>query len=46
MTEVRAAGHTTLRAIASELNLRGIRTRRGGQWHVSTVRNLLRRFER
>ncbi|SFG40934.1 Site-specific DNA recombinase [Palleronia marisminoris] len=44
--EIRAAGSTSLRAVVAELNARGIRTRRGGQWHVSTVRNLLRRLYR
>jgi len=39
-------GHISLRAIAGELNRRGILTRREGRWHVSTVRNLLRRLER
>ncbi|WP_347882281.1 recombinase family protein [Jannaschia ovalis] len=34
-----------LRAIADELNTRGIRTRRGGRWHVSNVSNLLRRLK-
>jgi len=38
-------GHTTLRALAEELNARGMRTRRGGQWHVSTVRNVLEQIE-
>ncbi|KHQ49728.1 recombinase family protein [Mameliella alba] len=42
---IRAEGHTTLRAMAEQLNARGIRTRRGRSWHVSTVRNLLRRLE-
>ncbi len=37
------AGWTTHRAIAEALNARGIRTGRGGAWHASTVRNLLRR---
>ncbi|MFC3616000.1 recombinase family protein, partial [Lutimaribacter marinistellae] len=41
----RAEGHKTLRAMVEVLNARGIRTRRGGRWHVSTVRNLLRRLE-
>ncbi|MBS0126279.1 recombinase family protein [Thetidibacter halocola] len=35
----------TLRAIADELNARGIQTRRGANWHVSNVRNLLERLE-
>jgi hypothetical protein len=41
-----AEGHTTLRALAHELNTRAIQTRRGKRWHVSNVRNLLRRLER
>ena len=44
LADIRAAGHMSLRAIAAELNRRGMRTRRGGQWHVSNVRNLLGRF--
>ena len=43
VSEIRAAGHSTLRAVAAELNARGIRTRRGGRWHVSTVGHLLER---
>ncbi len=42
---IRSEGHTTLRALAEQLNIRGIRTRRGGHWHVSTVQNLLVRTE-
>ncbi|MDM7933670.1 MAG: recombinase family protein [Tabrizicola sp.] len=34
----------SLRAIAAELSLRGIRTRRGGSWQVSNVRALLARL--
>ena len=41
--DIRASGATSLRAIAAELNARGMLTRRGGRWHVSTVRNLLDR---
>ena len=37
-------GHTSLGAIADELNARGILTRRGGRWHKSTVMNLLERL--
>ena len=44
LADIRAHGHTTLRAIAAELNTRGIQTRRGGTWHVSTVSNLLARL--
>lgn len=32
----RAEGRTSLRTVAAELIARGIRTRRGGHWHVST----------
>ena len=45
IADIRAAGCTSLRAIAAELNARGMLTRRGGVWHVSTVRNLLRRLD-
>ena len=44
MDDIRAAGHVTLRAIANELNAKGMETRRGGFWHVSSVRNLLVRI--
>jgi hypothetical protein len=37
------AGATTLRQIADALNARGIPTARGGQWHASSVRNVLER---
>ena len=43
---IRAGGETSLRAMADELNTRGIRTRRGGRWHVSTVKNLMERLDR
>ncbi len=45
LADIRAQGHATLRAIAAELILRGMMTRRGGQWQVSNVRNLLGRLE-
>lgn len=41
--QIQAGGATTLRAIAQALNDRGVRTARGGNWHDSTVRNLLGR---
>jgi DNA invertase Pin-like site-specific DNA recombinase len=41
--ELRASGARGYGSIASVLNQRGIRTARGGRWHVSTVRNLLAR---
>ena len=43
LSDIRAQGHSTLRAMASELNSRGILTRRGGRWHVSNVKNLIGR---
>ena len=42
--DIRAGGATSLRDIATEMNSRGILTRRGGGWHVSTVLNLLARL--
>jgi DNA invertase Pin-like site-specific DNA recombinase len=41
--QIRRSGVTNPRAIAAALNARGVRTARGGQWHDSTVRNLLAR---
>jgi DNA invertase Pin-like site-specific DNA recombinase len=41
---LQAQGHTSLRALAAELDAAGMQTRRGGRWHVSTVRNLLARM--
>jgi DNA invertase Pin-like site-specific DNA recombinase len=43
LADIRAQGHTSLRAIADELTRRGMRTRRGGRWSVSNVRALLAR---
>jgi DNA invertase Pin-like site-specific DNA recombinase len=45
VAEIREAGHTSLRAVAAELDARGIQTRRGGRWHVSNVGNLLGRID-
>ncbi len=44
VADIRAGGATSLRAIAAEMNDRGMLTRRGGRWHVSTVLNLLDRL--
>jgi DNA invertase Pin-like site-specific DNA recombinase len=44
LEDVRAEGHRSYRAMAHELNRRGILTARGGRWHPATVRNLVRRF--
>lgn len=43
--DIRASGQLKLRAMAAELNRRGMPTRRGGRWHVSNVRNLLARVD-
>lgn len=40
---IKATGASSLRAIASALNNRGVRTARGGTWQVSNVRNVLKR---
>jgi DNA invertase Pin-like site-specific DNA recombinase len=42
--ELQAEGISSLEALASALNERGILTRRGGRWHKSTVRDLLIRL--
>jgi DNA invertase Pin-like site-specific DNA recombinase len=40
---IQKGGATSLRAVAAELNERGIKTARGGDWHAMTVRNILDR---
>jgi hypothetical protein len=40
---IRRTGATTLDAISRVLNQLGIRSARGGKWHVSSVKNLLAR---
>jgi DNA invertase Pin-like site-specific DNA recombinase len=40
---IRSAGAVTLRDMTTALNQRGIRSARGGRWHVSSVKNLLAR---
>src|SRR5688572_143818 len=40
---IRSTGANTLEAISWALNQRGIRSARGGKWHVSSVRNILAR---
>ena len=44
VADIRAGGATSLRAMAEAMTLRGMLTRRGGQWQVSNVRNLLERL--
>lgn len=47
IAEIKAAGHTTIRAIAAELNQRDVPTARSGaRWHRSNTHALLRRIER
>jgi DNA invertase Pin-like site-specific DNA recombinase len=41
--QIKASGATTFRAIAAALNARGIQSPRGGEWHATTVRNILNR---
>ena len=40
---LRASGVRDLRGLAAALNSRGVRTARGGRWHVSNVKNLIDR---
>jgi DNA invertase Pin-like site-specific DNA recombinase len=40
--ELKASG-ATLQQIADELNTQGIKTKRGGQWYPTTIKNLLSR---
>jgi Recombinase len=44
MKQLRAAGNTTLRALAAGLNAVGITTARGGNWDQTQVRRLLARI--
>lgn len=43
---IRAEGLTSLGDIANALNSRGFLTRRGGQWHKTTVKNLVERIKK
>ncbi len=43
---IQVTGVTTLQAIAEALNVRGVRTARGGTWHAKTVANVLARAPR
>ena len=44
LEDIHASGHTSLGAMATELNARGMLTRRGGRWHKSTMINLIERL--
>ena len=41
--QIRLGGITSYRGIANSLDIRGVRTARGGRWQVSNVRNLIAR---
>jgi DNA invertase Pin-like site-specific DNA recombinase len=41
--QIEASGITGHRALAVALNARGIQTARGGEWHATTVRNIMAR---
>jgi hypothetical protein len=41
--EIQGAGVTSLRGLADVLNRRGIKTRRGREWHASQVAQVLER---
>ena len=43
IASLRDTGVVDLRGLASALNARGIRTARGGRWHVSSVKNVIDR---
>ncbi|RSV14625.1 recombinase family protein [Sphingomonas molluscorum] len=45
IADIREGGTTSLSGIAKALNDRAIRTPRGGQWHATSVRNLLARLD-
>ena len=44
ITELRSAGITSARAVAVELNRRGLATARGGAWHPTSVARMLARL--
>jgi DNA invertase Pin-like site-specific DNA recombinase len=43
MRQIQRGGATSLRQIADALNARGISAPRGGQWHATSVRNVMAR---
>jgi hypothetical protein len=43
--QLRAAGITSRRSLAAELNRRGIPTAQGGRWHYTTVVRVLKRLD-
>jgi len=45
ISDIQRSGITGYAALADALNARGIQTPRGGQWHASSVRNVLMRTQ-
>lgn len=43
---IRGEGATTLRAMADALNMRSIKSARGGRWYPAAISNLLVRSQR
>jgi hypothetical protein len=43
IASLQASGVRDLRGFAAALNARGVRTARGGRWHVSSVKNIIDR---
>jgi len=41
--QLQASGTRTVRALAAELNARGVRTTRSGAWHTTTEHDILTR---
>ena len=46
ISKLRAEGKSSLGMMATALNERGMLTPRGGRWHKSSVRNLMKRLEK
>jgi hypothetical protein len=44
LREIQAVGFISRRALADELNRRGVPTARGGRWHRTTVERMLKRL--
>ncbi len=44
LADIQASGFTSLYAMASELNRRGIKTARGGAWYATSVANVMKRL--
>jgi len=45
ITDLRASGITSIRALAEALNRRQVATAAGGQWHPQTVHRLIQRID-